>query len=151
METFMLSGFGPHKACWVQETPSHGLLWYSDFEDPSKKFTSHLLFALIGCLLPMGLPLSHCPLESLSWSNDSRRWRAQVCWTQDHPLIQAPSRQILGQRSPVLRCVPRQLPPTYLPHARPSEPDLQKLPGNNLLAQYLLSAVLRRPSNQRAL
>ena len=99
----------------------------------------------------MGLPLPHCPLKSLSWSNDSRRRRAQVRWTQGHPLIQGLSRQILGQRSPVLRCVPCQLPPTYLPHARPSEPDLQKLPGNNLLAQYLLSTVLRRPSNQRAL
>ena len=149
MET--LSGSGPHKACWVQETPSHGLLWYSDFEDSSKKFASHLLFALLGCLLPMGLPLPHCPLKNLSWSNDSRRWRAQVRWAQDPPLLQGPSRQILGQRSPVLRCVPHQLPTTYLLRARPSQPDLQKLPGNNLLAQYLLSTVLRRPSNQRAL
>ena len=66
-------------------------------------------------------------------------------------LIQGPSCQILGQRSPVLRCVPPQLPLTYLPHARPSEPDLQKLPGNYLLAQYLLSSILRWPSNQRAL
>ena len=116
-----------------------------------KKFTSHLLFALIGCLLPMGLPLPHCPLKSLSWSNDSRRRRAQVRWTQDRPLIQGPSHQILGQRSPVLRRVPRHLPPTYLPRAQPSEPDLQKLPGNYLLTQYLLSSVLRWPSNQRAL
>ena len=112
---------------------------------------SSLICTSKGCLLPMGLPLSHCPLKSLSWSNDSRRRRAQVCWTQGHPLIQGPSCQILGQRSPVLRCVPHHLPLTYLPHARPSEPDLQKLPGNYLLAQYLLSSILRWPSNQRAL
>ena len=38
-----------------------------------KFYISSLICTSKGCLLPMGLPLSHCPLKSLSWSNDSRR------------------------------------------------------------------------------